>query len=127
MLCFMKMKDQDVLMEKETCSILMQQKFNYELSKVRVNDAKSNLFLTEATYKKLINNVKRIKMITKKKPQDYRLVSRYDVMFAENKSKRIYLLKKESELYSITSRILELLHVLHETHLDITQKDVIEY
>ncbi|GBL80571.1 SCAN domain-containing protein 3 [Araneus ventricosus] len=53
------------------------------LSKLRVNAAQNSLFLTETTYPKLINDVKKAKMTTKKEPRDYWFLNRYDVMLVE--------------------------------------------
>lgn len=60
----------------------MQQRFDDELSKVRVNVAKNSLFLTKTPYQKLKNDVQKSKMTNKKEPRDYCLLNRYDERFA---------------------------------------------
>ncbi|KAI4482629.1 hypothetical protein M0804_008482 [Polistes exclamans] len=98
----------------------MKQRFDDELSKIRVNATKKRFFLTETTYQKLINDVQEAKTTDKKKPKDYKLLKRYDVKIVENKIKLIYPVEEEGVdtiQYYITDS--ELFNILHETHLAI--------
>ncbi|XP_023233514.1 uncharacterized protein LOC111633211 [Centruroides sculpturatus] len=113
------MEEQAVVLEKVSWSIDMKQRFDDELCKIRVNAAKNSIFLTETTYQKLINDVQKAKMTTKKEPRDYWLLNRYDVMIVENKSKLIYPVKEGVSTIQYYVTDSELFHVLHEAHLAI--------
>ncbi|XP_023210347.1 KRAB-A domain-containing protein 2-like [Centruroides sculpturatus] len=115
----MKMEEQAVVLEKVSWSIDMKQRFDDELCKIRVNASKNSIFLTETTYQKLINDVQKAKMTTKKEPRDYWLLNRYDVMIVENKSKLIYPVKEGVSTIQYYVTDSELFHVLHEAHLAI--------
>ena len=52
-------------------SIDMKQWFDDELSKIGANLAKNSVFLTETTYLKLINDVQKAKVTTKKELSNY--------------------------------------------------------
>ncbi|GFS60704.1 KRAB-A domain-containing protein 2 [Trichonephila clavipes] len=82
------------VLEKESNSIDMKQRFDDELSKIRLNAAKNSLFLTETAYQNLINYVQKVKMTSSKETRDYWLLNRYDVMIVENKSKLTYPVKE---------------------------------
>lgn len=56
-----KMEEQAVVLEKESLSIDMKQRFDNELSKLRINAAKNSIFLNETTYRKLLNDVQKPK------------------------------------------------------------------
>ena len=87
------MEEELAAYRQESRSSDRRQRFDKELTHMRANAAKNCIFLTEFTYKKLVNDVKMAKMTTKKKPRDYWLLKLYDVMIVENKSQLIYRVK----------------------------------
>ncbi|XP_043491623.1 KRAB-A domain-containing protein 2-like [Polistes fuscatus] len=111
------MEKQAVILRNKSWPIEMKQRFDDEVSKMRVNAARNSFFLTETSYQKLINDVQNAKTTTKKESRDYKLLKRYDVIIIGKKSKLIYPLKEgvNTIQYYITDS--ELFHILHEAHL----------
>ncbi|XP_066978151.1 KRAB-A domain-containing protein 2-like isoform X1 [Macrobrachium rosenbergii] len=112
------MTEESVVSGQESRYADMRQHFYKELFQVRANAAKNCVFLTEATYEKLVNDVKNAKS-NKKEPRDYWLLKRYDVMVVENRSKLIYPVKEGVSAIRFYVRDSELFDVLHDTHLAI--------
>ena len=66
-LCRVKMAEESVVSGQDSQLANMQEQFYKEISQVQANAAKNCVFLTEATYEKLVNDVK----IKKKGQNDY--------------------------------------------------------
>lgn len=90
---WVKMAEESVLSRQESQHADMRLWFYKELSRVPADTAKNCVFLMEATYEKLVNNVKKTTM---REPWDYWLLKRYKVMVVENnqQSKLIYPVKE---------------------------------
>lgn len=88
------MSEGSVVPRQESRHADMQRRFCDELSQVRANATKNCVSLTETSYQKLVDDVKKAKTTVKKEPRDYWLLKHYDVMMVENKTKLIYPVKE---------------------------------
>lgn len=113
------MSEGSVVPRQESRHADMQRRFCDELSQVRANAAKNCVSLTETSYQKLVDDVKKAKTTVKKEPRDYWLLKHYDVMMVENKTKLIYPVKEGTSAIQFYVADSELFDVLHKAHLAI--------
>ena len=106
------MEEQAVVLEKESWSKDMKQRFEDELSKIRINAGgkkKKNAFFNLNYLPEINKCFTKSKMTITKQPRDYWLLNCNNVMIVENKSKLICPVKKRHQYYTVLHHRLKVI------------------
>lgn len=93
--------------------------FYDKINESRLVTSSNSTFLTDERYEMLINEVIATKNAPKRKPRDYWLLKRYDVLVVQNKNNLIFPVKSEVNRVLYYVKDSDLFDILHSVHVSI--------